>query len=107
MGLKKASVSKCLDRKLQFAGFEIADILIILTLLSILKFLFGNSGHETFLVWLPVASLIAILRIGKRGKPENFILHWFKYQTSPKAYYAFHEPTKELPVRIRRFHGLQ
>ena len=102
MDLVTRSMSKCLDKKLILFGFEIFDIFVIFLTLALLNFLFGNSNYKILLVWLPVAALAATLRLGKRGKPEKFILHWLKYQFKPGIYSAFPAPTKTMTIKRRR-----
>ncbi len=103
MSLKTTPVSKCLDKKLLIMGFEIPDLLAVFFLLAVLNFLFGSSGNALLLVWLPSITLAVILRYGKRGKPENYLLHWMRYQISSGAYSAFKDATTfELPPTIKR-----
>ena len=93
MTLKTTTVSRCLHRKLQIAGFEIFDLLLVFFVLSILHLIFGRTDHKLLAVWLPAAILAAILRIGKHGKPENYLLHWIRYQLGAKAILAYDDPT--------------
>ena len=88
-------VSQCLDRKLRFMGFEVGDVLAVFLTLSVLNLLFGQSSFKVALVWGPTVMLALILKYGKRGKPEKFIIHWLRYQVSPGVYEAFPEPTPE------------
>jgi hypothetical protein len=104
MNLRTEPVSKCLEKKLLFLGFEVPDILAIFFLLSILNFLFGRTGAKFFLVWLPVLVLAAILRIGKRGKPDNYLVHLVKFHTRPKYLSGFLSPETPRPPKLRRNH---
>lgn len=89
MALKVTSVSQCLEKKLQVMGFEIPDLLFIFFLLSILNFIFGAGAGKFFLVWLPTLAVALSIRIGKRGKPDNYILHLGRFWLRPKALWAF------------------
>ena len=91
--MRAVEVSKSLDRKLTMMGFEVMDVLAIFLTLSLLNLLFGQSGMSIVLVWLPTALLAFVLRIGKRGKPDKFLLHWLRYQVKPGVYSAFPEPS--------------
>jgi len=103
LALKTVPVSKCLDKKLLLFGFEIPDLLAIFLTLSILNFLFGNTPLKLALVWLPTAGLAAALRYGKRGKPDNYLVHWLRFQIKPGTLSAFHEPTLwNAPPRLNR-----
>lgn len=94
MGLKTNSVAKCLDKRLLFFGFEVFDVLSIFLTLSILNFIFGNTSLKFFLVWLPTLVLALILHFGKKGKPDQFLLHWLRYQIKPGVYRAFPESSR-------------
>ncbi len=91
MGLRATNVSKCLDKKLIIFGFEVVDILAIFLLLSILNFLFGSTHMKLVLIWLPSAILALSLYFGKRGKPDNYLVHWLRFQIKSGTYSAFHE----------------
>lgn len=91
MALKVTSVSQCLEKKLQVMGFEIPDLLFIFFLLSILNFIFGAGAGKFFLVWLPTLAVALAIRLGKRGKPDNYILHLGRFWLRPKALWAFLE----------------
>jgi hypothetical protein len=94
MELKCTQVSKCLDKKMIVLGFEIPDLLAIFLTLSILNFLFGTTSMKLVLVWLPTLFLALTLRISKRGKPDNFLIHWLRHQIRPGIISAFQEPSE-------------
>ncbi len=82
-------VPKSLDRKLLIFGFEIPDLLAIFLFLSVLNLFFGNMEYQIFYVWLPPLVLALILRAAKKNKPDNFLVHFLRYQVMPgiiKAY---------------------
>lgn len=98
MSLTTTPVSQCLDRKLLIFGFEIPDLLVIFLLLAVLNFLFGQSSMKLFAVWIPPICLGLGLRIGKRGKADNFLVHWLRFQIQPGVLSAFDDPATSLPV---------
>lgn len=102
MALRSTMVSKCLDKKLNMFGFEIPDLLAIFLVLSILNFIFGGAPYKLFTVWLPSILLAVILRVGKRGKPENYLIHLIRYQLTPGVLFSFHVPTELSPLKIIR-----
>lgn len=103
MSLRSTPVSQCLDKKLLIAGYEIPDVLAIFISLSVLNFLFASTGMKLLLVWLPTLALAIVLRVGKKGKPDNFLVHWVKYQLRPKYLSAFLEPSQfETPPSLKR-----
>ena len=89
--MRTTAVSKCLDRKLILFGFEVLDLLAVFLVLSILNFLFGQAPMKWLLVWAPSVALAIVLRWGKRGKPEKYLIHWLRYQIKPGSYSAFRE----------------
>jgi hypothetical protein len=93
MGLKSTSVAKCLDKRLLLFGFEVMDVLAIFLTLSILNLVFGQTSLKFALVWLPTLTLAAILHFGKKGKPDNYLVHWLRFQMKPGTYKAFPEAT--------------
>jgi len=102
MDLKVTSVSKCLDKKMMIMGFEIPDLLFIFLSMSILNFLFGTTNLKLLFVWLPSFALAMTLRLTKRGKPENYLIHWLRFQIKPGRLQAFPEPVHDLaPPKIK------
>ncbi len=94
MSIKTTQVSKCLDKKLLIMGYEVPDLLAIFLLLSVLNLTVGQLGAKLFLVWLPTISFALILRYGKRGKPENYLVHMLRHKMGPKHLCAFSESEK-------------
>lgn len=97
MELKVTPVSKCLDKKMMILGFEIPDLLFIFLTISVLNFLFGSTSLKWLFVWLPSASLALTIRLAKRGKPDNYLVHWLRFQIKPGIYSAFSDPTQDVP----------
>ena len=93
MSIRSTSVSRCLEKKIMVMGFEIPDLLAIFLSLSVLNFLFGGTDLKIPLVWVPAGSLAIILRFVKRGKPENYLIHWLRYQLQPGVISAFPDPS--------------
>ncbi len=103
MSIRAEPTSHSLERKLLILGFEVPDILSIFLLLSILNFTFGQTNYKLVLVWAPVVAAATVLRIGKRGKPDNYLVHLVKFHSRPKYFSAFQEPTQSEPVpRLRK-----
>jgi hypothetical protein len=94
MGLKSTPVANCLDKKLLLFGFEVPDVLAIFLTLSVLNFIFGQMPLKIVFVWCPTAALALALRLGKKGKPDNYLVHWLRYQTKPGTYHAFPDATQ-------------
>ncbi len=101
MEIKTTLVSKCLDKKMRIMGFEIPDLLAVFLTLSILNFFLGATSVKIVAVWLPTIVLALVLRISKRGKPDNFLIHWIRFQIRPGVISAFKDPSDWRP-RPRR-----
>lgn len=103
MGLRSEPTSQSLERKLLILGFEVPDILAIFILLSILNFTFGSTNQKLLLVWAPVIVAALTLRVGKRGKPDGYLMHLIRFQIRPKYLSAFQEPSQSESVpRLRK-----
>jgi hypothetical protein len=103
MEIKATEVSRCLDKKMMIMGFEIPDLLFIFLTMSILNFLFGTTSLKLLFVWLPSLGLALAIRLLKRGKPDNYLVHWFRFQIKPGILKAFLDPSvNNLPPRIRK-----
>ena len=100
--MRTTSVSRCLDRKLVLFGFEVLDLIAVFLLLSVLNYVFGQLPFKWLFVWAPSVTLACVLRWGKRGKPEKYLVHWVRFQIKPGVYSAFPESPHGKPVpRIR------
>ena len=103
MSLKCNPVSKCLDKKTLIWGFEMADLLIVFLLLAILNLLFGETSNKFLLVWLPPFLLSLVLRYGKKGRPESYLVHLIRYQFSSGIFCAFTKASQNpVPPRIKK-----
>ncbi len=101
--MRVVAVNKCLDKKLLMFGFEVPDLLAIFITLSTLNFMFGRSGMAFLLVWLPTLTLAAVLRYGKKGKPDKFLVHWLRFQIKPGVFSGWAPPQIDVtPPRLRR-----
>ena len=96
-------VSKCLDKKIQVLGYEVPDLLAIFLLLGILNFLFGQTDSKLLFVWGPTLAAALFLKIVKKDKPDNFLIHFSQYHANPKFYSAFPSPQNSYQkISIRR-----
>jgi hypothetical protein len=102
MSLRAIPVHRCLDKRLLIFGFEVTDLFIIALILSLLSTVLGRFSGKIFLIWFPTILVAAILRLSKRGKPENFLLHWIRFQVGPASFSAFLSP-QILPERRRKY----
>jgi len=100
--MRVVPVSTCLDRRLQLLGFDVLDLLAVFLVLSVLNLLFGQTTLRVPLVWIPTAVLALVLRYGKRGKPDRYLIHWLRFQLRPGVLSAFEEPTSTAPLPLRQ-----
>lgn len=96
MDIKVTEVSRCLDKKMMIFGFEVPDLLFIFLTMSILNFLFGSTNLKLLLVWIPSFALALTVRLAKRGKPDNYLIHWLRFQIKPGVLKAFPEPSSNV-----------
>jgi len=89
MGLRSTPVNRSLDRKLKIWIFEIVDLLVIFLLLSVLQFLFAGHPNKSLLTWGPFIVAAIGLGLSKKGKPDNYLLHWFRFKIQPRYLSAF------------------
>ena len=93
-------MSRSLDKKLTFAGFEVLDLWGLLLVVSILNLVFGSTGLQLYFVWLPALVMALLLRYGKRGKPDKFLIHLIKFYLRPPIVSAY--PTLKQDLNVRR-----
>jgi len=89
MALKTSEVYRCLEKKTLVFGFEILDLFLVFSLLALLNFIFRAIKYKFFWTWGPSLALAAGLRIGKTGRPENYLLHLLRYHVLSGILLAF------------------
>ena len=94
--LRTVSVNQCLDKKLLVLGYEIPEVLGIFIWLSLLNFVFP-AGFKLCLVWLPTIAVAVVLRVGKRGRPDKYLVHWARFQIQPPLLSAFPDSNSFVP----------
>lgn len=83
-----SSVPRALEMRTKLFGFEIADLLLIFLNLALTNLVFGSSEWRYPLVWGTSVSIAAFLYFAKRGKPDRYLEHAFRYVLSPSVFYA-------------------
>lgn len=79
MDLHVTKVPRALDAKPRLFGFELPDLLILLLYLSVSNLLFGATRLKLPLVWGATVLLAILMRLAKKGKPENHLQHLGEY----------------------------
>ncbi|MBP9709082.1 MAG: hypothetical protein KBD78_15710 [Oligoflexales bacterium] len=93
MPLQQTTVPRSLDKKLTLFGYELAEILCIFILLAAMNLLVGQTS--VLLTWIPPLALAIFFRIGRKHRPENYLLHLLRFKFSPGVFTAFLDPTND------------
>ena len=94
MTLRVTKTNPCLERRLKIAGFEVVELLAIFLVISVLNLLTGPLNMRVLTVWIPSLTLAAIFWASKRGKPENYLLHFLRFHLRAKIYDSFSDGGK-------------
>ena len=86
MELKTSIAHRNLDAKLKIFGFEIYDLLAILLFASIMNLLFGTTNLSLLFVFVLPGVFGLIIHIGKRNKPDGFLIHFARYHLLPEVF---------------------
>ncbi len=89
MALKTSPVYRCLDKKTLIFGFELIDVFLIFTVIAILNFILAGVPYKFFWTWGPVIAMALALKLGKAGKPDNYIVHLLRFHFTAGVYSAF------------------
>jgi len=80
--LLTSSVPRTLETKSKIMGFELSDVLFLLLNLSVQNLIFGSTPLKIPMVFGTSLLLGMVLFFFKRGKPDNYIQHFFEYLLS-------------------------
>lgn len=86
--LLTSTVPRALEGKSKIFGFEISDVLVLFTNLSIQNLIFGETAFKAVMVWGTTLILGFVLFFVKRGKPEKYLNHLAEYIVSPTVRFA-------------------
>ncbi len=89
MGLKTSTVYRCLDKKTLVFGYELVDLFLVFTVLAFLNLVCGSIAYKFLFTWAPSISLAIFIKMIKRGKPDNYLLHFLRNFFQPKFLSAF------------------
>lgn len=81
--LLTSSVPRTLETKSKIMGFELSDVLILLLNLSTQNLIFGGTSMKIPMVFGTSLALGLMLFFFKKGKPDNYIQHYFEHLLSP------------------------
>ena len=95
-----SEVHRDLDAKFKIGGLEAFDLIIALFLGAIMNLFVGGTALEIPLViGLPVFVTCG-LYFGKKGKPENFMIHMIRFYLSPGFFSSGEEPQGAIRKKI-------
>ena len=83
MELNTSTVHRKLDAKLKIAGLEAPDLLSVMIFAAIMDLFFGRTGLALPLVVVLPSVMLLGLYIGKRDKPDGFMVHLARFYLTP------------------------
>lgn len=88
INLLTSSVPRTLETKNKILGLELSDVLILLLNLSVQNLIFGSTSMKIPMVFGTSLGLFLILFFFKKGKPDQFLQHYFEHLISPTVFSA-------------------
>ena len=92
--LKTSAVHRNLDRRPKLLGLEIQDVVVLTLMASVFNLIFGHTRFGVYMTFIPSLSMAVALYVGKRGRPDKFLLHWIRYYTTP-GFFSAGEKSKD------------
>jgi hypothetical protein len=92
--LLTSTVPRTLETKNKILGLELSDVLVLLLNLSIQNLIFGSTSIKIPMVFGTSVFLALILFFFKKGKPDQFLQHFFEHLISPAVSSANIQDTK-------------
>lgn len=103
MEYRESTVHRKLDAKIKIGGMEAPDILAVLIFASTMNLFFGHTSLSVIFVIVLPAILLSILYFGKRGKPDDYLIHLVRFHLTKGFFAAGNDQTnreKIIGVRI-------
>ena len=79
MELNCSKVHRNLDVKLKMMGMDAHELIFILLFASVMNLLFGGTRLALYLVFVLPSLMALVLVVGKKDKPNGFLVHWLRY----------------------------
>ncbi len=83
-----STVPRSLETKNKILGLELSDVLVLLLNLSVQNLIFGSTSIKIPMVFGTSLILGLTLFFFKRGKPDQFLQHFFEHFISPTVFSA-------------------
>ena len=104
MKINTSTVQRNLDAKLKIGNIEAFDLLIALICGAMMNLFFSDTALEIPLVIGVPVLILATCYFGKRGKPEKFLPHLFRFYLETGFFAAGEKPTQAEQMK-RRIHA--
>ncbi len=86
--LKTSTVHRNLDRRPKILGMEMQDVVLVMLLASVMNLIFGATRLGAYITFIPPTIMAIVLLVGKRGRPDKFLVHLIRYHITPGFYSA-------------------
>lgn len=83
-----STVPRTLETKNKILGLELSDVLVLLLNLSAQNLIFGSTSFKIPMVFGTSLLLGLTLFFFKRGKPDQYLQHFFEHFISPTVFAA-------------------
>lgn len=95
MSLETSTVHRNLEVKMRVFGLEAFDILSVLIFSAIMNMLFGQTTLAPVFVFILPGLVLMTLVLGKKNKPDDYLIHLVRYLLTRGSYSAGEVGTKE------------
>lgn len=95
MSLTSSTIHRNLDAKMRIFGLEAFDILSVLIFSAVMNMFFGQTSFGPILVFILPGVVLVILVLGKKNKPDDYLIHLVRYLLTRGSYSAGEITKKE------------
>ena len=96
MGRQASIVHRGLNVKMKIGSLEALDLIICLILMASLNWVMGKTSLGPWIAFGVPGLLLLGLYIGKRNRPDDFLLHLIRYYLTP----GFYSAAQRLPSKL-------
>ena len=101
VNLDVSQVHQNLDAKFKIGSLEAFDLILSLVFSAVMNLFFSGTALEIPTVIVGPVVVMAILYFGKKGKPENHIVHFVRYYLDEGFFSSGEEPGEVESMRNR------
>ena len=95
MELHTSSTHRGLNIKMKIGGLEAFDLICCLILMAMLNLLLGKTNWGFAIAFGLPSLILSCLYLGKKNRPDDFLLHLIRYYLTP-GFYSAGERSKNL-----------